>query len=113
MPLQYLNKKTIGLVGGPLAFLLIMLFFKPADLSEQGVAVLATTCWVAIWWVTETIPIEVTALLPILLFPLSGGLSLPVTGASYGHKFIFLFICFFKIFSLKLILVFFISNFLN
>lgn len=55
-------------------------------------AVLATAAWVAIWWITEALPIAVTALLPIVLFPLSGGLGLKETTASYGHKFIFLFL---------------------
>jgi sodium-dependent dicarboxylate transporter 2/3/5 len=66
--------------------------FHPEGLSNQGCAVLASTSWVAIWWITEAVPIAVTALLPIVLFPLSGGLALTKTAAAYGHKFIFLFI---------------------
>jgi sodium-dependent dicarboxylate transporter 2/3/5 len=64
----------------------------PEGLSAEGGAVLAVTAWVAIWWITEAIPVEVTALLPIVLFPLSGGLDLTKACAAYGHKFIFLFI---------------------
>lgn len=45
----------------------------------------------AIWWITEAIPIAVTALLPIVLFPLSGGLDLGTTTESFGHKYIFLY----------------------
>ncbi|CAI8311890.1 MAG: Sodium-dependent dicarboxylate transporter SdcS [Owenweeksia sp. TMED14] len=87
-----LNKKRIGLILGPLFFLLILFFFKPEGLSPEANAVLASTLWIATWWVTEAIPIEVTALLPIVLFPLFGALGLKETGAAYGHKFIFLFI---------------------
>ena len=47
---------------------------------------------VAIWWITEAVPIYVTALIPIILFPLSGGLELKQTTAAYGHKFVFLFV---------------------
>ena len=46
----------------------------------------------AIWWVTECVPIAVTALLPIVLFPVTGGLDLQSTTASYGHKLVFLFV---------------------
>jgi sodium-dependent dicarboxylate transporter 2/3/5 len=86
------TKEQIGLILGPLNFILLYFFFKPAELSTEGVAVLAVTTWVAIWWITEAVQVEVTALLPIVLFPLSGGLSLAETCAAYGHKFIFLFI---------------------
>lgn len=86
------NSKTIGLIAGPIAFLLILLFFHPEGLSKEANAVLASTAWVAIWWITEALPISVTALLPIILFPLTGGLSLDDTTASFGHKYIFLYI---------------------
>lgn len=87
-----LTKQNIGLVIGPLLFVIILQFFHPKGLSESANAVLASAVWVAIWWITEALPIAVTALLPIVLFPLSGGLGLKETTASYGHKYIFLFI---------------------
>lgn len=87
-----LTKQKIGLVLGPLLFTVILLFFHPEGLSKAANATLASAVWVAIWWITEALPIAVTALLPIVLFPLSGGLSLKETTASYGHKYIFLFI---------------------
>tara|TARA_B110000444_G_scaffold54043_1_gene50105 strand:+ start:225 stop:1664 length:1440 start_codon:yes stop_codon:yes gene_type:complete len=86
------DKKRIGLLLGPLSFLLIRFFFEPEGLNPAANGVLAATAWIAIWWITEAIPIEVTALLPIVLFPLIGALDLKETGAAYGHKFIFLFI---------------------
>ncbi|NRD19525.1 DASS family sodium-coupled anion symporter [Winogradskyella eckloniae] len=87
-----LSKKNIGLVLGPIAFIIIKCFFSPDGLDPTANAVLASTLWIAIWWITEAIPIPATALLPIVLFPLSGGLSLSSTTASYGHKYIFLFV---------------------
>jgi len=83
--------KKIAAVIGPLGCLLINLFFSPEELSPSGVAVLAATFWVAVWWIFEVTDIAVTALLPIILFPLMGGLGLSETTASYGHKFIFLY----------------------
>ena len=61
-------------------------------IPPEANAVLASTAWIAIWWVTEAIPIAVTALLPIVLFPLSGGASIQATSAQYGHRYIFLYI---------------------
>lgn len=87
-----LTKQKIGLALGPILFIIILIFFHPQGLSESANAVLASAVWVAIWWITEAIPIAVTALLPIVLFPLSGALSLKETTASYGHKYIFLFV---------------------
>ncbi|NND06729.1 MAG: SLC13/DASS family transporter [Saprospiraceae bacterium] len=81
----------IGLILGPLFFAVILFFFHPQGLSKEANAILASTAWIAIWWITEAIPIMVTALLPIVLFPLTGGLNLPSTTASFGHKFIFLY----------------------
>ena len=87
-----LSKRTIGLFLGPILFVVILLFFHPEGLNKNANAILACAVWIAIWWITEALPITVTALLPIILFPLSGGLSLQETTASYGHKYIFLFI---------------------
>ena len=87
-----INKKKIGLFLGPIVFFIVKIFYNPVDLSEQGLSILASTLWVAIWWITEAVPIYVTALIPIILFPLSGGLELKQTTAAYGHKFVFLFV---------------------
>jgi len=84
--------KRIGLILGPILFVVTLLFFKPEGLSPQANAVLASTLWIAVWWITEAIPIAVTALLPIVLFPLSGGLDLPTTTGAFGHKYVFLYL---------------------
>ena len=85
-------KQKLGLFLGPLLFILIKFFFHPEGLDDTANAILASTAWVAVWWITEAVAIPATALLPIILFPLSGGLSLSETTASYGHKYIFLFL---------------------
>ena len=87
-----ISKRLIGLFLGPVSFIFILFFFHPDGLSDSANAVLASVAWVAIWWITEATSISVTALLPIVLFPLSGGLSLSETTASYGHKYIFLYV---------------------
>ena len=87
-----LTKKKIGLILGPLLFAYIRLYFHPEGLSEAANGILASTLWIGIWWITEAISIPATSLLPIVLFPLTGGLSLSETTASYGHQYIFLFL---------------------
>lgn len=87
-----LSKKKIGLILGPSAFIGIQIFVEAEGLNDASIAVLACTAWIAIWWITEAIPIAATALLPIILFPLSGALPLNDTTASYGHKYVFLFL---------------------
>ena len=86
-----MNSKKIGLFLGPVLFVLTRLFFHSEGLSNEANAVLASTLWIAIWWTTEAIPIPATSLLPIILFPLSGALSLADTSSSFGHRYIFLY----------------------
>jgi solute carrier family 13 (sodium-dependent dicarboxylate transporter), member 2/3/5 len=87
-----LSSSRIGLVLGPVFFVLIQFGFKPDGLSESGVSVLAVALWVGVWWVTEAVPIAVSALLPIVLFPLTGALDLSATTVAYGHKYVFLYL---------------------
>lgn len=87
-----MNTKKLGLILGPIFFLLIRYFLNLEGLSDQGNAVLASTVWVATWWITEAMPIAATSLLPIILFPLSGALPLQDTTASFGHQYIFLYL---------------------
>lgn len=88
---KFANTKNIGLFLGPFLFIITSYFFHPVGLSLQANATLASTLWIAVWWITEAIPIAVTALLPIILFPLTGGLGLAETTASFGHKYVFLY----------------------
>ncbi|MEM6643491.1 MAG: DASS family sodium-coupled anion symporter [Bacteroidota bacterium] len=85
-------RQKIGLAGGPLLFALILTFYPFADLNSAANAVLATAVWMAVWWLSEAVPIAVTALLPIALLPLSGGAEIEQTTAAYGDKMLFLFL---------------------
>lgn len=86
-----LIKGNIPIALGPFVFFFLQLNGPFGGMSPQALAVLSTTSWMGIWWVFEIIPISVTALLPIVLFPLTGGLDLASTAAAYGHKYIFLY----------------------
>ncbi len=87
-----LHKKQLGLLLGPLLFSLFYFGIRPEGLSDAGCAVLASTLWIACWWITEAIPIEATSFLPIILFPLTGALDLSQVTAAYGHKYVFLYL---------------------
>jgi len=91
-PPAYTKAQKIGLVLGPMLFAFVLLFFHPTDLSIEGRMVLATTLWVAVWWITEAIPIPVTSLLPIVLLPITGALESSAVTAAYGNPIIFLFL---------------------
>ncbi len=85
------NGQNIGLILGPLLFFFILFFISPESMPKEAIAVLASTIWIATWWITEAIPIPATSLLPIVLFPLTGAVEGSITGA-YADNTIFLFL---------------------
>ena len=87
-----MTRQKIGLLLGPLLYIFIAFGVSPEGLPPRAQAVLAVTLWMAVWWVTEALPIAVTALLPLVLFPLAGAMDIKTTGALYGHPIIFLFV---------------------
>ncbi|MGW8439417.1 SLC13 family permease, partial [Nocardiopsis sp. NPDC055879] len=95
--------RVIGLVLGPLLGLLVFLVMPEMPLplgdgeteevmSVNGSVVAAVTVWIAIWWATEALPIPVTSLLPLVLFPLMvEGAEVGDVASAYGSDTIFLF----------------------
>ncbi|WP_137288666.1 SLC13 family permease [Natronorubrum halophilum] len=88
---SYGLRQKIGFGLGPVLFALIFLSPTPEGLTPDGQAVAAVTAWVAVWWMSEAIPIPATSLLPIVLFPLTGALPAAETTPSYANPLIFLF----------------------
>ena len=93
--------RRIGLGAGPVAALMVY-FALPAEYADAvGKAVslghatratLAMMVWMATWWMTEAVEIEVTSLLPIVAFPMLGVMPLGKTTANYGADVIYLFL---------------------
>lgn len=80
-PAQAELRPRIGLWLGPLAFLAILFFLDLDSQNPAATRMAAIVALMAIWWITEAIPLAATALLPIVLFPLMGimrGRELPV-----------------------------------
>jgi sodium-dependent dicarboxylate transporter 2/3/5 len=92
--------RRIGLFGGPLLGLLcyhlLPLQYSTGaeqwvEFSAAGRATLGMMVWMATWWITEAVDIEVTALLPIATFPLLGITPLTKVLPPYAADVIFLF----------------------
>lgn len=82
--------KKVGLLLAPVLFFIVVNL--PFHLvSETGDAVIAVALWMVIWWITEAVHIAVTALLPLILFPLLKVMPIGEVGANYGSPIIFLF----------------------
>jgi sodium-dependent dicarboxylate transporter 2/3/5 len=81
----------LGLYLGPTAFLLIFLFVDSLGLNPEARAMLALTVWMAIWWITEALPIAGTAFLPLIFMPLLGIMKIDPVSANYMHPTVLLY----------------------
>jgi len=84
--------QKVGVVLGPAAALLMILSDAPAGLTDTGWTTAAIGVLMAVWWATEAVPIAVTALLPLVVFPLLGIATIQETAAPYSNKVIYLFL---------------------
>jgi len=84
--------QMIGLALGPAAFLAILLMPVPVGLEPAGWRVAAVAALLAIFWLTEAIPVAATALLPIALFPVLGIADVTAASAPYANPIVFLFL---------------------
>lgn len=81
----------IGFFLGPILFLLVLFFVPENFISPNAPKVLALAAWMITWWVTEAVPIPVTAFLPLVGFPLLGVMKISESTAPYANSIIFLF----------------------
>ncbi len=81
------------IASGPLlaicAYLLLSNFSDAGPLASKMAAVAVL---MAVWWLTEAVPMAITALMPVVLFPLLGILDSKQTSMQYMDPIIFLFI---------------------
>jgi solute carrier family 13 (sodium-dependent dicarboxylate transporter), member 2/3/5 len=87
----YRPLQRYGLVLGGAAFVVLLLLPAPEALGVAGWRTAAVAALMAVWWMTEAIPIPATALLPLGLFPALGVLSPAAASAPYANEVIFLF----------------------
>ncbi|MCL9998282.1 MAG: DASS family sodium-coupled anion symporter [Erythrobacter sp.] len=85
-----MTARRIGLFLGPLAFALAALTAPPAGMSEGAWLVAGLTLWMAAWWMTEAMPLAVTAMLPFVILPLAGVSDAETTASTYYSPILFL-----------------------
>ena len=82
----------LGFLLGPVLFLFLLWIGPQGDISPPAWAALALTVLMAVWWVTEALPIAITALLPVALLPLLDVRPIEEAAAPYANPLIFLFL---------------------
>lgn len=83
--------RKIGFFIGPVVFILMLLISVPHGMKPEAWHVAAVTVLMAVWWITEAIPIPATSLLPVALFPLLGVMKSAETTSPYANHLIYLF----------------------
>jgi sodium-dependent dicarboxylate transporter 2/3/5 len=86
-----LKLRVLGLAGAAAALVAMWAVQGPADLSGQGWMVVCLAVMMAVLWMTEAIPIPATALLPLVLLPLTGVCSIREAAAPFADPVIYLF----------------------
>ncbi|MFC7400796.1 SLC13 family permease [Citricoccus sp. GCM10030269] len=78
--------------GAGLILAVVIFLAMPADVGQNARLTAAVAALMAVWWMTEAIPIPATALIPLIAFPVLGEeIAVDDVGASYGSDIIFLF----------------------
>lgn len=86
------TKTLITLLTGPFLALMFTFFIELDPVHPEVSRTAGVAIWMAIWWITEAVPLAVTALLPIVLFPVLGIMSGKAVAPIYFNHIIFLFI---------------------
>src|SRR3990167_11448107 len=84
--------QKIGFIFGLLILILILIFADLDPTNPNLTKMAAVAALMAVWWITEAIPLAATSLIPILIFPLTGILDGEKTAGSYINSVIFLFL---------------------
>jgi sodium-dependent dicarboxylate transporter 2/3/5 len=86
------KRKALVLIGGLILFVIIFSLPLPEGMTASGKSLLAIIALMACWWIGEGTAIAVTALLPLVLFPLLGIMSSKEVAPNYANHFVFLFL---------------------
>jgi solute carrier family 13 (sodium-dependent dicarboxylate transporter), member 2/3/5 len=84
--------KILKILSGPvLGVVLGYLSYQYSAQEKIGWMVMVTV-WMAAWWVLETVPLAITSLLPVFLFPFTGLMSTQQVASVYMNDVLFLFV---------------------
>jgi sodium-dependent dicarboxylate transporter 2/3/5 len=84
--------RAIGRLAGIGAFAAMLLAPAPSAISGQAWTVAALAALMAVWWMSEAVPLAATALAPLIVLPVLGVLSFERVAQSYAHPLVFLFL---------------------
>ena len=85
--------KYFNLLLGPALFSIFFFIVGPLEgMTSESHGIFCSVLWIASWWITEAIPIPVTSLLPLVLFPVTGGYDLGLTASAYGNDIIYFYL---------------------
>ena len=83
--------RIASIIAGPVLAFVIYALLGNSNLDHAPRAVAGIGVWMALWWMTEAVPLAVTSLLPLVLFPLAGVLPIKDAGVPYAHPLVMLF----------------------
>ncbi|MCY1672235.1 DASS family sodium-coupled anion symporter [Novosphingobium sp. SL115] len=87
-----MDARSIGRVAGPLGFIVTLLAAAPAGMPDAAWSAAGLVWWMAVWWMTEALPLSATAFLPFLVLPLTGVADANKTAGAYYSPLMFLFV---------------------
>lgn len=85
-------RKRVAVAAGPAIFLSLLFGFDPVPGEPAVGRTLAVAALLAVYWLTEALPVAATALLPVVLFPLFGVMDADQVASAYMNDLIFLFL---------------------
>ncbi len=88
------SARTVWIVRaiGPVMALVVWLLLGASEIAPDARAVAAVATLMAIWWMTEAIPLSATALLPVVLIPMLTEATVKDATAPYANSIVFLFL---------------------
>lgn len=88
---SYRPVQAFGLIGGALLFFVLLTLPAPGDFGPDTWKTACLAILMGVWWLTEAVPIPVTALLPLVLIPMLGIMPMSAAAAPYAADIIYLF----------------------
>jgi sodium-dependent dicarboxylate transporter 2/3/5 len=86
------RRRRIGLILGPLILMILIMIPTPSGVNPAAMRLVAVIGLMSVWWVSEAVPLSVTALLPMALFPLFNIMPSQRVAPNYMTHFAFLMV---------------------
>ncbi|SBW12379.1 Sodium-dependent dicarboxylate transporter SdcS (fragment) [uncultured Alphaproteobacteria bacterium] len=86
------KKEIIGLFLGIACLLYTLFTTPPQGITPSSWTTIGVTLLMAVWWMFEALPIAVTALVPLVLFPILGVMDAKTVAPNYAQDLIWLFV---------------------